>query len=760
MKQKPIIAVFFAFLSIFLLSTPIGHAAPGDRIVDEGEFFTNQEIQELQQLFNDQSYAYYLKTVPDLNGENIARFADDELRSLPQGAVLIVLAKEEQEIYISTRNDRIDQRKIEEVTSSFPAYAQRGDFSGGVKEVVQQIEGSFFGSIFSSASTFSKETLFVIVGAIVVVLSFPVTLGHQVYHIILERRRFRDLSNKWATLEQSLYAPYNEVDERIKLSAGKTSENLDAIKNGLWSLIEEVKAYRGSLHYPIRLFKRKQMKKMLKKINSKLKETKGRFNELKARIDELKQLEKEVSANLKQGKSRLQSIHQQVTSWQQEKEWPLQQLQHCYEEANNLLEQAEKHDHSLDYVASHHYAEKAEKQINQLEKDIQTMAKHEEAVHTLEKIQQQVWTDIDQQVKDENLLLPDADPYQSVNDAVDYIAGIREHFWQGDVPGFQEQYDQFQQLLQKGQRTVDQLLELRDGTAVEMNQIRSTIPATEELDQLFAEQMERLQPMFEGLHFDDLPNRYQKMIEHAHDIKKRLFTIEEDLAVNVQQYHRAGQRMNEAKQVFRQYKQEHRECFGRYDQLQQQLSNIKQRVQTAADNLNKSVKTAEAEQLPIAAATVTVVDVQQQLNEIDVQIKQPPLNIHDLETESKQLERDALQLKREVSQWRKQKKQATAELEKVQESYRSFGMSGGLTMHSYRRDFKRSTDTVQIAIDNGSYAEAMADIRHAKGIIREMEKEYRRIQQQKQRDRLRNSSTKGAGASWGNSNSKGGGAKW
>lgn len=739
------------------MSAPIGHAAPqDDRIIDAGGFFTDQERQELQQLFNDQSTAFYLETVPNLNGENIANFADTELRSRPAGAVLIVLAKEEREIYISTQNDGIDQRTIEEATSSFPAYAQREDYSGGMKEIVQKIEGTTTDSIFSG------QKLLFFVGVASAVLAFPITLGYQVYRIISERRRFRDLSNRWEALEQSLYPPFNEVDERMKLSTGKTSDNLTAIKNGIWSLLEEVKTYRNGLHYPVRLFRGKQMKKMLQNMEAKLAETKGRVAELEAKLADLKRLEKEVTAYLQREKDRLRFIHEQITSWQQGKEWPLQQLQHRYEDARNLLEQAEQYDRSLDYVASHQYSEKTEKRVDQLEADLQTMDKHEEAVCSLEEIQQQVWANIDQQVKDENLLLPDADPYEPVNEAVDYIPGIREYFWQGEVSSFLEQYEIFQQLLQKGQREVDRLLELRDGTSAEKDRIRSSIPAPEKLAHLFTEQIERLQNRFDELHFDDLPGRYQQMKNYAHEIEKRLFEIEEDLSDDIQQYHRAGQRMNEVKRMFRKYEQEQTECFGRYDQLQQQLSHIKQRVQHATDNLNKAVKTAESERLPIVSATVTVENVQQQLNTVDAHIHQLPLNLNDLGEESERVKRDALQLKREVDQWLKQKKQATAELRKLQKSYRSIGTSGGLTMQSYRRDFQRSTEAIQAAIDRGSYAEAMSDIRHGKGLIREMEKEFRRIQQQKQRERqrLRSSTTKGAGASWGDSNTKGGGAKW
>ncbi|MDR6224340.1 septation ring formation regulator EzrA [Desmospora profundinema] len=756
MKLRPIIVLSFVILFIVFTTVQTGYAALKDeRIVDGGDFFTAEEEQRLHELFDNQSIDFFLETIPGLNGRKIADYADDALKPLPTESVLILLAEEEREVYIWTVSEKIDEALVAHagenpyekiIESTFIPLAQEGDFIGGIEAVVKEV-GEAVDEAASAPAPSPATTEERAVAAdpeyhpaeavlALMILTFPiwVVVGYQWYRIAKERRRFQQLCDEWKVFERSLYAPFNEVDDRVRLSKGKTAETWIEIRDRLGSLIEETKAYRGTLHYPIRPFKGKQINQMLMDIHFRVEEAKEDLADLESKINDLRETEKAVTADLQHERDRLDSVYKHLVSWQTEKGWPLSQLESRYEEAKTRLEQAESFDHSLDYLSAARNTEEAREQINQLLKETDTIKEREEAVDLLDETLRKSRSQVEEQVKRERLLLVDANPYEPLQSAESLISNIRQLFIQGDVAGFKKQYTAFLQLLENGQQEVDQLVKLRDETIKEVEKIRSSLPGQDKLDPSFHEQLDRLQQRFTASHWEDLPDRFERVKRASLQIEEQLFQVEGDLAHEVQQYHRAGNRMAEIKQLHRQVEQDYRDCFGRYDHLQEQSTRIQKTVRQAAEQVDRLIQKMNEERLSVESITHTMERIQEQLRFIESRWSQSPLDLNDLEHVEEQVRQDIDHVRQEVEKRLQQKKQVTADLNKLQQHFRNTErkLSGSFTANSYRRDFQRLVETVQTSMNRGLFDQAESDIRIGYDTIREMEREYRETQRQQQ----------------------------
>ena len=130
MKRK-IYSTFLALLLILALAIPVSATAPFPRIVDSADLLTAEEIQLLEEASYEFCVQYSLDaailTVDSLGGVTIDVFADDYYDANGYGVgtdysgLLLVVAMEERELYISTCGDainRLSDRELDEIISN------------------------------------------------------------------------------------------------------------------------------------------------------------------------------------------------------------------------------------------------------------------------------------------------------------------------------------------------------------------------------------------------------------------------------------------------------------------------------------------------------------------------------------------------------------------------------------------------------------------------------------------------------------------
>ncbi|GAE30430.1 TPM domain-containing protein [Halalkalibacter hemicellulosilyticus] len=117
-------------------------------IIDEGEFFSESEIESLKEQFEDSENDYYIETLMSLGGQSISQFAADtlqEVRSEGYSAV-VVISNEEGEIHMEVAEETnvdlvIGSSSIESILDeTFIPEAINGHFADGIHALLTHIE--------------------------------------------------------------------------------------------------------------------------------------------------------------------------------------------------------------------------------------------------------------------------------------------------------------------------------------------------------------------------------------------------------------------------------------------------------------------------------------------------------------------------------------------------------------------------------------------------------------------------------------------
>ncbi len=369
MKNYRLSSFVLAAISAFLLwASPVYASVTVD---DQEWYLTEEEIELLEDEYENALFNYYIEIIPYLNGQDIADAADELLWDVEGYGydAVIVFAWEDGEIYMNIADSSELWSVLNQYYSGngvtalledvFIPIAQEYSIAEGLEAIVDEVESMTeelnqgeAASEPAAANNINWGKLFQYL------LIYGVLLIGIVFALLLLRKRkvgqqVTELLARQNQLLAEVLEPYNKSSNRLKMSKGATEEAFKSLTELFFTLLtgfqereKELKAISVPL---LKIGKIKQQLFMLED------ETVKYEQELKKGKDQLEELlhkELNTSRTLEEIEQQLESINKGCQELQSEHSLSLNALALKLDHAKSQHEQAVKLDHSFDFLAA------------------------------------------------------------------------------------------------------------------------------------------------------------------------------------------------------------------------------------------------------------------------------------------------------------------------------------------------------------------------------------------------------------------------
>ncbi len=791
--------VVSALIVLFIFGPEIVHA--DITVDDEGNFLSQEEIQELETRFSDTVFDYYVSTVESLNGTPIRDASLSLFRSVSDEGfdTAILISAAEGEIHMNVAPGSEIDEAISQLSSTDPfgelidstflpaAYDER--FADGIADLVLKVEeleemrleasGSEAAPSAPAAEASEENSNEGAVGTApasggfsggflyAILVLFLVVIGGRIIYLLSSAKKvnkeLQAVKDAHNSLLANVLTPYSEAKDRSELSRGLTQQQFIALKENFFSLLNHVKDRETALDkLQLSLSKQKfrtlsasflpagkkkgqettsmSLSSVKQEISKLGKWTKEQGGELEALTGELKLLsskELETTQKISSMKETLARSSAAVSMLQEETSMPFSHLKEKLGEAASALEEVVKLDESFDFAAAYEGIAGAENRIAEVSKDSEAIKTLAEEKSDLQEQIRERDAEIRRLAAEEKLLLADEDPYSVIEEARHYFSQFEATLAEGDAARAQNTKTAVLNSLTAALEKTEALVKYRNETKQAYENVNSTLPQYKNLDSSFAAELEKLRVSFTENHWEHLNRRFFDMKNLVQNIEAKLPFIAENLKPDVQQYKQAYAEMNETLQMLASVEKLHSECFSTCNDLTGQLKGLKKSVISLNNDLQRVFNDKQKHSLPLDMHPLT--SLEKEINFLHEEADKQPVNLAEISDRLSHEQQLLREADNQIQQMIREKQKVTRELDSLQGSYREAERRLGLRtmMTSYKNRFQACEAQIRNYINTGNYEQAMHEVSIGRRIVDEMREEYRRIQHRRQMEAAR-----------------------
>ncbi|MBU9710178.1 septation ring formation regulator EzrA [Evansella tamaricis] len=723
-------------------------------------FFSSNEIEFIEEEFDNSQFNYYVFTIDSLNGSDIQDVAEqtfDEVRSEGYDAV-IILSYEDSEIYMNVGPNTTIDRAVRVVSSTDPygtlldnyfiPYAQDGDFAGGIQSLITEVEslGNAAGSstapnsesqqnsneAVASSTTFSPFVFLSLLGGILLFIF--------IIYIILMIVRHKKVKEQWNKLLEQQKAllskvldPYNQTTDKLNMTKGYTKETFESLNTELLSLLNTVKQREKDIESLI--IPKTGLKEFSKKLNSyeiDTKENESNLEGLTTDIQKYINLELETATKISQWKESLEKIESSFSRLKFETNQHFSSFEGNINKAKSQINKVLEIQDSFDFLSAHNTISDVNPVVEALKSDFQCLQNLLTQQDTIYKEMETVEKDLQDYIKRENLMLVEDDPTSYIIKARDAYSDFNHSITDGNVEEGTKILDNITSLLNNAKSLAKKIVYYRENTTKNLHQLKADIKNYEKLETSFSSEIGRLKLHYTENHWRKIPDKFLQMIDIVNQVNCVLPSIEKDLRLDVQYYKRAYDTMTDTFHKFDKVKALYNECFEEFDRLTERKQQLSQTHQQLLEGVSQASMDIRQENLPVNQDSLR--NYEENLEVLERELTQTPMDVELLEYKTGDLKQDIVDFCKKISFIKEEKRKVERQWSDLLKSYQSAELRYGFTLlpSSFRNRFKACENQVNSYMREGRYQEVLSEIEIGRRIIRDMKDDYnRRIARQR-----------------------------
>ncbi|WP_100333161.1 septation ring formation regulator EzrA [Bacillus alkalisoli] len=775
MKVRRISIIFTSLLVLFLF-LPINASA--EVVVDDnGGFFSQAEISELQSTFANSEFRYYVRTIDSLNGKPIASEADrlfDEMKSSGYDATVLISVGDG-EIYMNvdklTKIDRAIQlmggsdaigRLIDE---RFMVSAGEGRFGEGMINLFGKVEqlSKEVGTggrvpptepnqpaTPTPAPTQNSGSSSIALLVILIVITAISIIGRFIY-LINKRKQITNLVQtlhaKQKALLGNILDPFNQASDKQKLSRGTTQAEFRQLYDRLAQFLTEAKESEVTLE---RLLSNAQNEKLFKhffgfaQVESKWKKEiaalednynnqEANFQQVNEQVQRLTAKEMHTNRKLKEFTETLAQCSRTVEKFRLEHRHSFTALLEKMEGANSRLKRAVALDDAFDFSAAHAILPEVSESVEDLRSDVKLLGELLEEGETLEPMILETERELKTLVSQQNLLLVDEDYASLILKARDVLKAFLAELQVGNVKRADQSRVAIVELLADAKRRVGALIQYRDESRKRVLAVSEELPAYKGLDGKFGAERTRLNSGYAEVLWSHLEADFVTMKDFVEEIDKKIVVVTEALNPDVQQYKKANEVTVAMLAELAKVRELFEACFTAFDQLEKKRGSVTESVESALKRVADLDKKVSQHKLPVDLFVIS--RLLEDLKFLREEVDRKPVHLQLVTDKAVLAEKQLAQLEVQADSLLEEKRKVEREWQDLQHSYRNIDRRLGLRllMSNYKSRFGACEAQIARLIDEGKYADARGEIAIGRRIVDEMVAEERRIRAEEQR---------------------------
>ncbi|MFA9558889.1 hypothetical protein ACERII_16385 [Evansella sp. AB-rgal1] len=778
--KRLLISIMSVLIVCFLFFPQTTNAAVS--IHDNGDFFTDSEIESLEASFVNSTYHYYVHTVVSLGGvpiEDAASNLLEEVRTEGYDAVILI-DYDFGEVYISVTPGTSIDRAIDTLHNSDPfgalldetflPHAMDGNFEAGIESLLSRIESLQVPD--SNTSTpppppaqnsgqgGSGGIVFLsIIGVMLLIVVIVYGLS-----VLSQRKkakiRYTEILQSQKNLLANVLEPYNKTNEKVQLCRGETRDIFEQLNDELLLLLNRVKEREKELErITIPKGKFTAFFNKLKPFEDVSKADKMELESLTLQVDEHVQKELETSRELSNLRNQMEQYDEQLRKLQTEEQRDFALLMKKKENVARKLNDTIKLEDAFDFIAANNQLDKVATEVSSLKADIQllqTLLEDDKQVTTnIEKKE----TEISSYIERERLSLPDEDPFAFIKDARLYMDNFRGHLYAGEVNKAESVSKTIYDRLDEAKYRVETLVQYRDNTKEHVITLSTAIKSYFDLDSSFAKELERLRVNYAEHHWIHLQDQFSKLKQLVEEIVQKLPEVESWLKDNVQEYKKSHELMNSLLSKFETVEKYYHNCFQAFELLEGRKGLMETELEGLYGKLQKAQNDVAQNSLQVNNKHFSAIE--NGLSELERKLKSLPIDMQVIEKLVSEEKGYIDEYSRDVAARLEEKRRAEREWSDLKSAYsqaeRRYSL--GFFTSNFRTRFQSCETQVQTYMSQGRFNEVMSEVAIGRRIIQDMKDEHdrREAQRRRQAAQMRRHTTLGGPGGFGGGGFGGGG---
>ena len=793
-------AIKLMFTSLLILFLFLPTLASAEVVVeDNGGFFSQAEISELETTFNNSEFRYYVKTIDSLNGTPIATEADRVFNEAQANGydASILISVGDGEIYMNIdKGTQIDRAILQYggsdpigrlIDETFMAAAGDGRFGEGMANLIAKVEqlskevgtggrvpptegNQPANPTPTPAPIQSSGNAPMVLVALILLIVIATLLGRIIF-LVNKRKQLlntvQTLHTKQKALLGNVLEPFNQASDKQKLSRGTTQAEFRQLYDRLAHFLTEVKDSEGTLE---RLVSTVQNEKLLKhffgfaqvesiwkkEIASKeanYNTQEANFQQLNEQVQTLAEKEMHTNRKLKEFTETLAQCANTVEKLKLEHRQPFPLVFEKMEDANSSLKQSVALDDAFDFAAAHAMLPVVSEKIEDLRSDIQLLEELLKAGAVLEPKINETERELKTTVAQQNLLLVDEDYASLLVKAREVLVAFFDELRAGNVKRTDQSRGAIIALIEEATRRVYALITYRDESRKHVATVTEELPSFKGLDEKFRGERMRLEDSYVKSLWNHLDGDFVTMKDMVEEISRKIVVVTRALKPDVQQYKKANEVTVAMLEELARVRELYEACFTTFDQLEGRRGRVTESVDSALKRTSDVERKVSSNKLPIEKYVIS--GLLKDLQFLREEVERKPVNLDVLSDRLGLGAKQLSQLEKQADSLLEEKRKVEREWQDLQHSYRNIDRRLGLRllMSNYKSRFQACEAQITRFVEVGKYSEARAEIAIGRRIVDEMVAEERRIRAEEQR----RAAAAAAAAAARNRNNNGGG---
>lgn len=802
MRAKYLLLSLICTVAFWFYLSPSVHADL--KIVDDGDFFSESEIIELETSHQNTKFNYYIQTISSLNGEPIDQLSEELLNEVSSEGyhAVLLLSQADREIYMNVNRGTTIDRLVRQISDTDPfgllieqtfiPYAVEGDFSQGVHSLLSEIESlelrsenqveqntnqppvenSVNPSTPATTPTMSSTSVFIIIMVLLVVVFVIFLIGWFIQQRKM-KQQIVDLAEQQKNLLSGILEPYNITTNRLKISQGYTKEQFELLNKELFIILNRVKDREGSIQeIKVPLLDYTAFNNAVDPFKKATREDEKSLEQLTSQLKTMTDTELKATHEISSLNQLLIHITNQIQLIKNDHKIKLEVVSKILDEVKGKLNEAKDLDTQFDFLSAYEKLKNVRSQTEKLEADLKTLIEFISEEKSIQEKISETESTLKDIVKKERLLLVDDNPFPLIDEARANLSPFSESISSGNVTKAKEALSFIIARLNQASEKAHTLISFRDFTFREHKKLKEEIRAYVHLNQRFEQELKKLKEQYVSKHWQHLPLQFERLQQLVERILSQLPVVEKLNQIDVQQYKQANKDMQDLLQSFDTIKKLHDECFQLLTVLQNQKQELIDKISENKHIIQTSYHDVIQHKLPYGTSDLE--RLKQKTLSLQKALAMSPIDLIEIESEYDLAKEQALEHHQAVKNLLSEKRAIERKWQDVKASYQT-AMSRyqlSLSSSSFRNRFAMCESNIAQYVDQGRYSEANNEISIAQRIILEMKQEHERIlahqrmmaAQAAARAAARRSNSfgggsgsSGGGSGWGSS---GGGSNW
>lgn len=740
-------------------------------ITDPIQLFTTEDKTSIEQKLSGQPYEVIVLTASELDdqqGFELANQAYDEWELNPDQLMLVIVTNPNS-VHLVFDNIAIKEAIAKSgakdpkglLDRTFVPYASKGKLADGVISVSDMINKLMASPVVAPSASAVPSTipttapsvertektstssapataaapssnLYGLIGALLITIVL-ILLANFLFYSLKKRKEIKRLAKSFNELYQDAAAMLNRIitsdtlrDLEMGFYQGETKKVIAEIDGTALKLNKQSNELLSKLQsYKIGWFKLSLLKESSEQILDEITEFHAQTKKLHHRMAEFEKTAKEVTEKINNAKQFLVEASHFIDQLVEKTSFPLNFLRKKWQQASELVSKADKLD-EFDVLRAKPIFKEAEPWLDFVQTAVHEMDQLIARFDRLAIEIQQTSDRLQIKVSDEQLKLVDENPFDILNKTEPLLSQISAILQEGNTPEVHRIISKVEQLIVAANTAVEDMIRHRDESASLVLLAEKTLNEYADFDQVYDEEMRKLQDKYAQIHWKDQPARYKRIQDGLADIRRGIREIEALTELNIQRYRDAHRKATQVKTVIQSIEKNKEECLSLYSELETTLNSLENEFISLQEKFQDIMSQLQKQGVPLHLVskweqlaedwfdqTKTAFDVKPfQLQTIGKCINKLSETIKILDREAERCIDEKQKAEMAYSQMENHFKQAVKQ-------YRAY-----IRVSRYKSSYRQAASDIRTAIDNGYYTQALDSMITVHHMFKEMSQAY------------------------------------